>query len=130
MKIKEQDALYYISMNISGIDYLGLDRVIKRGTGEMIVNEEHALFIRDTVSGAYFLACDDMERSIALLDQYECPLLMTADYDIGLEVFKRYGFTEKIECYQVAYYGEKPVIDNRLSFKTADEQAMQVTLAV
>jgi len=109
-------------MNISGIDYLGLDRVIKRGTGEIIVNEEHALFIRDTVSGAYFLACDDMERSIALLDRYDCPLLMTTDYDIGLEVFKRYGFSEKIECYQVAYYGEKPVIDNRLSFKTADEQ--------
>lgn len=111
-------------MDIDGIDYLGLDRVLKRGSGEIIINENKALLVRDSVSGAYFLACEDETTGIALLDDHagpDCSLLMVSDYDTGQTAFERYGFSEKLECYQVAYYGEKPAVDTKLSVREADE---------
>ena len=46
-------------MDISGIDCLGLDRVLRRGSGEIITEQDDAVFIRDRISGAYMLACEE-----------------------------------------------------------------------
>ena len=111
-------------MNIDGIDYLGIDRVLKRGSGEIIAETDHALLVRDRVSEALMLACEDAAAGLALLDRHagsDCGLLMVSDYALGLMAFERYGFSEKLECYQVAYYGEKPSANNRLTVRTADE---------
>lgn len=118
-------------MDISGINYLGLDRVLKRGTGEIIADLDNALFIRDNVSEAYLLACEDEKTGLALLDRYigsDCRLLMVSDHTLGQAAFERYGFSEKLACRQVAYYGEKPVIDTRLSVRAADEQDLPMLL--
>ena len=96
-------------MDIVGIDYLGLARVLKRGSGEIITEQEDVLFIRDSISGAYLLACEDTAAGIILLDRYAgqgCDLLMVSNHDLGKAAFDRYGFSEKLECYQVAFYGE------------------------
>ena len=98
-------------MDISGIDYLGIDRVLRRGSGEIILKQDDALFIRDRVSGAYFLACEDAAIGIPLLDRYTrqgCDLLMVSDYSLGKVVFERFSFSEKLECYQVAFFGGGP----------------------
>ena len=111
-------------MDIGKIDYLGLDRVLKRGTGEILAESDSALFVRDSVSGAFLLACEDVTTGILLLDRYigrGCELLMVSDYALGKAAFERYGFSEKLECYQVAYYGKKPPADTGLSVRTADE---------
>ena len=116
-------------IDISGIDYLGLDRVLKRGTGSVIADPGNALLIRDNVSGAYFLACEDKTTGISLLDRYmtsDCSLLMVSDHALGLAAFERYEFSDKLECYQVAYYGEKPAVDPRLSVRAADEHDLPV----
>ena len=111
-------------MNIDGIDCLGIDRVLKRGSGEIIAETDHTLLVRDTVSEALMLACEDAAEGLALLDRHagrDCGLLMVSDYALGLAAFERYGFSEKLACYQVAYYGEKPSADSRLAVRTADE---------
>ena len=111
-------------MNTNGIDYLGIERVLKRGSGEIIMDTEQVLLVRDRVSGAYFLGCGDTETGLQLLDAHagkDCKLLMVSDHALGLAAFERYGFSEKIECYQVAYYGEKPAADTRLSVREAEE---------
>lgn len=110
-------------MDISGIDYLGLDRVMRRGSGEIIAERDDALLIRDRVSGAYLLACDDAAAGLSLLDRYigpDCRLLMVPDADIAGSVYDRCGLTHKLECYQVAYYGDPPACDSGLTFRTAD----------
>ncbi len=116
-------------MDIGGIDHLGIDRVLKRGTGEIIANEENALLVRDSVSGAYMLACNDEKVGMALLDRHLGPdgrLLMVADHALGMTAYDRYGFSEKIECYQVAYFGEKPTPGSELTVKTADESDLSM----
>ncbi|MBQ7491914.1 MAG: GNAT family N-acetyltransferase [Clostridia bacterium] len=111
-------------MDISGIDYLGLDRVLKRGSGKILAERDHAFLVYDKISGAYLLACNDMTADISLLDRYagqDCDLLMVSNHALGNAAFERYGFSEKLVCYQVAYYGQKPPLDARLTVRTADE---------
>ena len=111
--------------------HLGIDRILSRGTGETIAELNNALLVRDNVSGAYFLACEDEKTGITLLDRYigsDCRLLMVSDYAIGQTAFARYGFSEKLECYEFAYYGEKPVIDTKLSVRTADEHDLPMLI--
>ena len=109
-------------MDLSKIENLGIDRVLKRGSGEIIEKTDRTLFVRDAVSGAYLLACDDIDIGIELLDRYrdDLKLLMVSNYSLGLRAFERYGFSTKLECYQFAYYGEKPRVDSELTFRTAD----------
>lgn len=110
-------------IDISGIDCLGIDRVLKRGTGEIIEDQAEALFVYDTVSGAYFLACENAMLGLALLDRHidrGVGLLMASNAALGRMAFERYGFSEKLECFQMAYYGEPPVEDSVLRIRVAD----------
>jgi GNAT superfamily N-acetyltransferase len=118
-------------MDISGIDYLGLDRVLKRGSGKIIAKRNDALLIRDHISGAYMLACKDAQAGMPLLDCYighDCDLLMVSDYSLGNAAFERFGFSDKLECYQVAYYGEKPSCMSELNIRTAEEHDLEILI--
>ena len=110
-------------MDLTKIEYLGLDRVLKRGSGDVLEQREDALLIRDRVSGALLLACEDAALGINLLDRHvppKCDLLVVPDF-LGAATFERYGFTDKLDCRQVAYFGEKPAPDPRLILRPADE---------
>jgi GNAT superfamily N-acetyltransferase len=116
-------------MDITGIDYLGLDRVLKRGTGTVLAESEDFMLVRDSVSGACLLACEDVQRGLPLLDRFvgpDCKLLMVSDYALGQAAYGRYGFSGKLECYQVAYYGEKPRVSAELSVRTAEERDLKL----
>lgn len=118
-------------MDISGIDYLGLERVLRRGSGEIIAEQDDALLIRDRISNAYFLACENAESGINLLDQHitqDCDLLMVSDYITGITAFEKYGFSEKLECYQFAYFGDKPTLSTEITVRTADERDLAMLI--
>ena len=108
-------------MDTTDIKLLGIDRIIRRGTAETVESGEGLLFVRDTVSGAYMLACDDVSRSLSVLERHieDITLLMTSNDDVGRTAFEKYGFTEKLECYQYAYLGEKPGKASMLTISTA-----------
>lgn len=113
------------------IEYLGLDRVMRRGTAEILFQDEQALFIRDTVSGACLLACDEEERGLAVLEkclEADCELLMLPDPRMGQTVTERYGFSENFVCWQLAYYGPAPVTEGRLAVRTAVRDDLPVLL--
>ena len=114
---------------LTGIDYLGFDRVLRRGTGEILAESEDVLLLRDNVSKAYFLACDDTEAGMEALDRCaggDLDLLSTPDLAAGEAACERYGLTEKLECYQAAYYGDMPETDDRLSVRIAEKEDLPV----
>lgn len=118
-------------MDLSRIDYLGLDRVLRRRSGEIIAEQDGALLIRDRISGAYMLVCEDAAVGIPLLDRFigdGCDLLMVTDQNTGNAAFDRFGFSEKLECYQVAYYGEKPSSQTGLDIRTAEEHDLPMLI--
>ena len=118
-------------MDINKIENLGLDRILKRGSGEVLAEQDDALLIRDRVSGAYMLACEDTELGIRLLEKHcggECNLLMVSNEILGREAFERFNFSEMMDCYQVAYFGEKPGPDDRISVRVADEHDLPMLI--
>ena len=118
-------------MDILEIDYLGLDRVLRRGSGKIIAEQNNALLVRDCISGACLLACENAETGMLLLDGTigrGCDLLMVSDRTLGNAAFEKFGFSEKMECFQVAYYGEKPLAEAGLTVRTAHMQDLPVLI--
>jgi len=112
-------------IDLTEIELLGIDRVLRRGTGEVVERRDDVLLVRDAVSGALFLACDDAAAGMAALDRHaggDCALLMVSDERLGHAAYERYGFSGKLECWQVAYYGEKPSAGADVSVRTADRR--------
>ena len=119
-------------MDLTGIDYLGFDRVIKRGTAEILEQDDDVLLLFDTVSKAYMMACDDTALGIEALDRHlsKNPELMTLpNLELGDVAYERYGYHEKMVCYQAAYYGKAPALDDRLSVRQAIEDDLPMLMA-
>ena len=55
------------NLDLSGIDYLGLERVLKRGTGQVIEQHDQAVFVHDSVSGAFLLGCENVDLGADIL---------------------------------------------------------------
>ena len=120
-----------VIMDISGIDNLGLERVLKRGSGSTIAENKDALLIRDNSRGAYMLACKEMQAGMTMLDCYledDCDLLLVTDYSLGNVAFEKFGFIGKNECFQFAYYGEKPTYTSDLNIRTAEEHNLAILI--
>lgn len=115
----------------TGVDCMGLDRVLRRGTGDILVQRADALLVRDRVSGAYLLACEDETLGLSLLDAYAdqpLDLLMVTDVNVGRAAFMRYGFSDMFECYQVAYFGAPPPLDERVTVREAQASDLPALL--
>jgi len=120
------------SMDLTDIDYLGIDRVLKRGTGKVIERHDAALLVHDSISGACMLGCEDAALGANILRYRlggDCRLLMVSDHVLGLKAFAQYGFESMLECYQTAYYGGMPELTGRLALRDAEEADLPVLIA-
>ena len=119
-------------MDFTDIDLLGIDRVLKRGTGSVIERHDAALLVRDGVSGAYMLGCGDAALGADILRRRlggDCRLLMVSDHGLGLQAFAQYGFEGMMECRQAAYYGGMPEVTGRLALRQAAEADLPALIA-
>ena len=120
------------SMELTGIDYLGIDRVLKRGTGKVMEQHDAALLVHDSISGAYMLGCEDAALGADILRRRlggDCRLLMVSDHSLGMKTFAQYGFEGMMECYQAAYSGCMPELTDRLAMREAEEEDLPVLTA-
>ena len=119
-------------MDLTGIDFLGLNRVLRRGMGEIIGRGDGALLVHDSVSGAYMLGCEDPVEGEEVLRRGlppDCRLLMVSDCALGRAAFSRYGFEGLLTCYQTAYYGAPPAPEGRLTLRDASEADLPILTA-
>lgn len=100
-------------LNSNYILYAGLIQVIKRGTAEILEENEYGIFLRDTVSNAFMLAADDFETGIDWLKKYEgnhYHLMSVFRTDIADFARDRYGFTDVLNCFQAIYMPTTPPV--------------------
>ena len=120
-------------IDIKGIDYLVIDRVLSRGTGDILEASEDHLFVYDHVSQAHLLACGDPRMGVSVLDRFadrDPRLLMVTDPDLAEIIFEKYGYSEKLKCYQAAWYGGVPETDPGLTVRTADKSDIPLLTSV
>lgn len=117
-------------LNSNDILYAGLLHVIKRGTGEILEENEHGIFLLDTISNIFMLATDQYENDICWLKKYEhlnYSLLLlfrntTADF-----ARQRYQLQETLNCFQAVYLSaQPPVCPHHLQIKSATHDELQV----
>ena len=110
-------------MDLNRIEYLGLRRVMDRGTAEIIEQSEDVLFILDTVSEVSMLACEVDELAREVMERHRdrgITLLTTTSKAAAEYAVETLGFSGMSECYQYVYPGKKPEPDPRLRFRMAD----------
>ena len=110
-------------MDLTTIENLNIDRVIKRGTAQIIERVDDAILLKDTKSKALMLACDEVEKGIEILELNNGeakPLIMISNAELGRKVAERFGYEGVMECYQMAYLAkEPPAADDVLEYRTA-----------
>ncbi len=124
-------------MDLNAIENLNIDRVIKRGTAQIIEKTDDAILLKDTRSKALMLACDDVSKGMEILKQNiddtkrnigdtkqnngeTKPLIMISNAELGRRVADKFGYENIMECYQMAFLSkEPPKADNVLEYKTA-----------
>lgn len=110
-------------LKINSLENLNIKRVLERGTGKIIYQDDKSIFILDEVSKAYMLACDDTTDGMNILEKYgtiDITLFFTSNKELGNKGFVKYGFDEKIECYQMAdLKQEVPEHSGDLAFREA-----------
>lgn len=124
-------------MDLSTIENLNIDCVIKRGTAQIIEKTDDAILLKDTRSKALMLACDDVSKGMEILKQNiddtkrnngdtkqnngeTKPLIMISNAELGRRVADKFGYENIMECYQMAFLSkEPPKADDVLEYKTA-----------
>ena len=109
-------------------DYLGnagFIQVIKRGTAEILEEDDSGIFLFDTRSEAFMLKTDDVATGKEWLVKHEdrnYELMMIYDDELVEFAKERYGFIEEEKCYQGAWTKPEPaplkgILDFRLATK-------------
>lgn len=124
-------------MDLNAIENLNIDRVIKRGTAQIIEKTDDAILLKDTRSKALMLACDDVSKGMEILKQNiddtkrnigdtkqnngeTKTLIMISNAELGRRVADKFGYENIMECYQMAFLSkEPPKADDVLEYKTA-----------
>ena len=119
-------------MNINTIDYIGFERILKRCTGTVIEESERAQFLYDAVSEVYFLACEDYETGMDILDRHindGCKALMVTSTEIAEEAIRKFGFEGPMDCYQFVYCDEQVDEGELITTRTATVDDLPMLLA-
>ena len=105
-------------------------QVIRRGTAEILEENEQGIFLRDTISNAFMLATAHPETGKEWLKKYEhlnFSLMNLFQKEIAEFASERYGLLSELECYQAVYMGTKPMSSSkRLQIRVASEDDYEV----
>lgn len=109
--------------------YAGMIQIIRRGTAEIIEENKHGVFLKDTVSNAFMMATDYPENGIRWLKKHENQrygLMTLFQKEVTDFADKRYEFTHRLECYQAVYTQSEPFINSKkLQIKVACEDELK-----
>ena len=107
-------------------DYLGnvgFIQVIRRGTAEILEEDNCGLFLYDKRSEAYMIKTDDVETGREWMIKHEdrnYELMMIYDDELTAFAKERYGFIEEEKCYQGVWTKpEPPELKGILDFRKA-----------
>ena len=92
--------------------FAGIQKVLLRGTAEILERDRHGIFLRDTISGGYMVAADSTQSGIRCLTAHEdlhyALLSVCCDQALADFAATRYGLTESLDCYQAVYRSHIP----------------------
>jgi len=98
-------------MKLDPVKDAGILHILRRGTAEILRESENGIFLRDTVSDAYMLACSSEDEAVSWLranEQRGYGLLTLADGRAADYAASRYHLTGRLDCFQAVYLKNEP----------------------
>lgn len=112
-----------MKFDINRIENLGIEKIVHRGTADIIERDDEGIFIRDQICGAYMVSCLNLEKGKAWIDRYEnLPrgALVVTGRNLAEYAISKFDFETILECHQFAYMKkEAPESGNKLRMRTA-----------
>ena len=110
----------------------GMEQVVKHGTAEVMIENEHGSLIHDTFSDAWMIDCDSHETGKQWMDRFipdECHLFQSLRGDLAEEAKNRWGFSEILICHQAVFEKEEvPALTGSLHIQSAEEKDLSFIL--
>lgn len=122
-----------MNLEANPVLYAGLLQVCRRGTAEMLEESETGIFLRDTVSGGFLLAVENVETGKQWLQKHEYLgyfLLSVFREELVTFIRERYGLKTLLPCYQAMYPGQTPpIVESDLEIRCAIPEDLPLILA-
>lgn len=112
-----------MGIDLKKIENLGIEKVLRRGSAEILERDDEGIFLFDTVSEAYMIFSLDNERAKQWIlkhsDRHYTLFAVTGE-SVADFVAEQFGFPNILKCHQFAYFGEEPRLsENGLTVRTA-----------
>lgn len=91
---------------------------IEQGTVDIICASGNCAFVKDKLSGVYMLQTTDLNKAEELIGSISsaAPLVVHGTELCELAV-KRHGYASVVPCYQAVYFGEPPLLSDKLEIR-------------
>lgn len=118
---------------LPGTENPGIEKVLRRGTAEILERDDDGIFLFDTVSEAYMISSTDSgkaEQWILRHSDRNYKLLVASGDSIADFIKEKLSFQNVLKCYQLIFSGEKPKLPKTsLETRHAAEEDLDFILA-
>ena len=118
---------------LPGTENPGIEKVLRRGTAEILERDDDGIFLFDTVSEAYMISSTDSgkaEQWILRHSDRNYKLLVASGDSIADFIKEKLPFQNVLKCYQLIFSGEKPKLPKTsLETRHAAEEDLDFILA-
>jgi len=110
-------------MNLTDIHNLGIKKILDRGTGTILEQDENGIFVYDSISKAYMLSTDSTEIGREWLikhEKAEYKTLVVNGEELREFVVSRYDLPGVVDCHTLAYLRkEYPKVTDEVTLRLA-----------
>ena len=118
---------------LPGTENPGIEKVLRRGTAEILERDDDGIFLFDTVSEAYMISSTDSGSAAQWILRHSdrnYKLLVASGDSIADFIKENLSFQNVLKCYQLIFSGEKPKLPKTsLETRHAAEEDLDFILA-
>ena len=118
---------------LPGTENPGIEKVLRRGTAEILERDDDGIFLFDTVSEAYMISSTDSGKAAQWILRHSdrnYKLLVASGDSIADFIKEKLSFQNVLKCYQLIFSGEKPKLPKTsLETRHAAEEDLDFILA-
>lgn len=119
--------------DLPGTEDPGIEKVLRRGTAEILERDDDGIFLFDTVSEAYMISSTDSGKAAQWILRHSdrnYKLLVASGDSIADFIKEKLSFQNVLKCYQLIFSGEKPKLPKTsLETRHAAEEDLDFILA-
>lgn len=95
-----------MGLDLLKIENLGIEKIIRRGTAEILERDDDGIFVYDTVSKIYMVSSPDIEKAESWILKHAkrgYEMFAVTGKPVADFIIRHFAFKNTLECHQIAY---------------------------